>query len=282
MQIEEQKLKGNGENYMVKFTTYKKENFTMIDNKLIYDNTISAKSKAVLIYLLSKPNEWNTSIKDISKNFKDGYDSIKSALVELENQFYLTRSKFRTPEGTFITEYSVYEDKHQNPKNINYKIKDALQSGKTTTDQSGISNSGKATNNNKTISSNIKKIKPIEIRIKEFKDETLTHTQYLPSMLEDFILYWTEKTRTGKRFLAETKPTFEIKRRLSTWYKKSTPNKKGMSDREYDQKKKEELRLKVAEERRDKERLKRMAEYNKPVDTATPEEIGKMLSQWKK
>ena len=267
---------------MVKFTTYKKENFTMIDNKLIYDNTISAKSKAVLIYLLSKPNEWNTSIKDISKNFKDGYDSIKSALVELENQFYLTRSKFRTPEGTFITEYSVYEDKHQNPKNINYKIKDALQSGKTTTDQSGISNSGKATNNNKTISSNIKKIKPIEIRIKEFKDETLTHTQYLPSMLEDFILYWTEKTRTGKRFLAETKPTFEIKRRLSTWYKKSTPNKKGMSDREYDQKKKEELRLKVAEERRDKERLKRMAEYNKPVDTATPEEIGKMLSQWKK
>ena len=66
---------------MNKFITHKKENFTMIDNKLIYDNTLSAKSKAVLIYLLSKPNEWNTSIKDISRNFKDGYDSIKSALV---------------------------------------------------------------------------------------------------------------------------------------------------------------------------------------------------------
>ena len=83
---------------MVKFTTHKKENFTMIDNKLIYDNTISAKSKAVLIYLLSKPNEWNTSIKDISRNFKDGYDSIKTALIELQNAYYLDRNKYRTPE----------------------------------------------------------------------------------------------------------------------------------------------------------------------------------------
>lgn len=254
----------------------------MIDNKLIYDSTLSAKSKAVLIYLLSKPNEWNTSIKDISRNFKDGYDSIKSALVELEKTYYLTRQKLRTKDGTFITEYNVYEDKHQNPTNINYKIKEALQSGKSTTDQSGKSNSGKPTHNNKTISSNIKKIKPIEIRIKEFKDEAMVHTQYLPSMLEDFISYWTEQTRTGKRFLAETKPTFEIKRRLATWYKNSTPNKKGMSDREYDQKKKEELRIIQDEERRERDRIKQNEYLNKPVDTASPEEIGEILGQWKK
>ena len=267
---------------MVKFTTHKKENFTMIDNKLIYDNTISAKSKAVLIYLLSKPNEWNTSIKDISKNFKDGYDSIKSALVELEKAYYLDRGKYRTPEGTFITEYNVFEDKHQNPKNINYMIKDALHRGNSTMDQSGKTTSGKPTNNNKTINNNIKKIKPIEIRIKEFKDEVLTHTQYLPSMLEDFVNYWTEKTRTGKKFLAETKPTFEVSKRLNTWYRRSEPNKKGMSDREYDQKKKEELRIRQAEERRERERLKRIAEYNKPVDTASPEEISDILGQWTK
>ena len=267
---------------MNKFITHKKENFTMIDNKLIYDNTLSAKSKAVLIYLLSKPNEWNTSIKDISRNFKDGYDSIKSALVELERAYYLTRQKLRIDDGTFITEYNVYEDNHQNPTNINYKLKDALQSGKSTTDQSGKSNSGKPTHNNKTISSNIKKIKPIEIRIKEFKDEAMVHTQYLPTMLEDFVSYWTEKTRTGKRFLAETKATFEIKRRLNTWYKNSTPNKKGMSDREYDQKKKEELSMRQDEERRERDRKKQNEYFNKPVDTASPEEIGDILSQWKK
>lgn len=263
---------------MVKFTTHKKENFTMIDNTLIYDSTISAKSKAVLIYLLSKPNEWNTNIKDISKNFKDGYDSIKSALVELEKAHYLNRNKFRTSDGTFITEYNVYEDKTQNQKNLDY-IRNVVQSGKTTTDQSGLSNSGKATNNNKTINNNIKKIKPIEIRIKEFKDEAMLNTQYLPSMLEDFVSYWTEKTRTGKRFLAETKPTFEIKRRLSTWFKNSKENKNGMSDAQYDQRKKEELRMKLNEERMERERQKRLASMNKPVDTATPEEIKEILSR---
>jgi hypothetical protein len=267
---------------MVKFTTHKKENFTMIDNKLIYDNTISAKSKAVLIYLLSKPNEWNTSIKDISKNFKDGYDSIKTALIELQNAYYLNRNKYRTPEGTFITEYNVFEDKHQNPKNINYMIKDAIQRGKSTMDQSGKSTSGKSTNNNNTINNNIKKIKPIEIRIKEFKDEVMQNTQYLPTMLEDFISYWTEKTRTGKRFLAETKPTFEIKRRLNTWYRNSKENKRGMSDRDYDQKKKEQLRLKQAEERREAERIRRIQEQNRPVDTASPEEIKELLGKWAK
>ena len=266
---------------MVKFTTHKKENFTMIDNKLIYDNTISAKSKAVLIYLLSKPNEWNTNIKDISKNFKDGYDSIKSALVELEKAHYLNRNKYRTSDGTFITEYNVYEDKTQNQNNLDY-MRDAIQSGNSTIDQSGKSNSGKATNNNKSVVNNIKKIKPIEIRIKEFKDEAMLNTQYLPSMLEDFVSYWTEQTRTGKRFLAETKPTFEIKRRLSTWYKNSKPNKMGMSDAKYDQKKKEEMRLKLDEERREKERVKRIQEHNKPVETASPEEIKELLGQWSK
>ncbi len=32
-----------------------------------------------------------------------------------------------------------------------------------------------------------------------------------------FYLYWTEPTKSGKKQLWETKPTFEVKRRLYTW-----------------------------------------------------------------
>lgn len=252
------------------FKIHKQDNFTMINNELINDPTISAKSKSVLIYLLSKPMEWNANIKDISNHFTDGIDAIKSSLVELDKAYYLTRTRVRTDKGRFKTIYDVYEDKKTNPKNINYKIKEVVQSGKPTMEIPLYSN----TNNN-----NIKKIEPIELRIKKFKDEAMENTQYLPSMLEDFVSYWTEKTRTGKRFLAETKPTFEIKRRLNTWYKNSKPNKRGMTDREYDQKKQEELRSIKAEERRDAE-MKRQREYmNRPVDTATPQEIKEILSR---
>ena len=55
-----------------------------------------------------------------------------------------------------------------------------------------------------------------------------------------------------------------------------------MSDRDYDQKKKEQLRLKQAEERREAERIRRIQEQNRPVDTASPEEIKELLGQWAK
>ena len=255
------------------FKIHKQDNFTMINNDLINDPSISAKSKAVLIYLLSKPLEWNANIKDISNHFTDGIDAIKSSLVELEKAFYLKRTRIRTEKGTFKTLYDIYEDKLSNPKNINYRLKEVVQSGLSTMEIPLYSN----TNNN-----NIKKIEPIELRIKKFKEETMENTQYLPTMLEDFISYWTEKTRTGKRFLAETKPTFEIKRRLNTWYKNSKENKRGMSDREYDQKKKEQLRLKQAEERRERERIAHQKRMNEPVDSASPEEISEILGQWAK
>lgn len=250
------------------FKLHKQDNFTMINNELINDPTISAKSKSVLIYLLSKPLEWNANIKDISNHFTDGVDAIKSSLVELDKAYYLTRTRIRTDEGRFKTIYDVYEDKKTNPRNINYKIKEVVQSGLSTVEIPLYSN----TNNN-----NIKKIEPIELRMKKFKNEVEQNTQYLPSMLEDFISYWTEKTRTGKRFLAETKPTFEIKKRLNTWYKNSKPNKSGMSDREYDQKKKEELRIKLDEERRDAQSKKQQEYMNRPVDVASPQEIKEIL-----
>tara|TARA_B100000927_G_scaffold27294_1_gene20427 strand:+ start:19260 stop:20054 length:795 start_codon:yes stop_codon:yes gene_type:complete len=259
------------ENVLMIFKIHKQDNFTMINNELINDPLISAKSKAVLIYLLSKPMLWNANIKDISNHFTDGLDAIKSALNELEKNYYLRRTRVRTDKGTFKTIYDAYESKYSNPKNINYKLREEVQSGLSTMEIPLYSN----TNNN-----NIKTIKPIDERIKEFADEAKTHTQYLPSMIDDFIGYWTEKTRSGKKFLAETKPTFEIKKRLNTWYKRSNPTK-NISDREYDLRKKEELRLRKEEERRENERLRRLEQYRKPVEQATQQEIKDMLSTWK-
>lgn len=45
-----------------------------------------------------------------------------------------------------------------------------------------------------------------------------------------FFVYWTEPTKSGKMQLWETKPTFEVKRRLYTWLSKSNnfnPKKNG-------------------------------------------------------
>ena len=51
-------------------------------------------------------------------------------------EYSYNRIKKYKSDGTFITEYNVYEDKKQNPKNLDY-IKDVVQSGKSTPIQSG-------------------------------------------------------------------------------------------------------------------------------------------------
>lgn len=89
----------------------------MIDNKLICNKKLSAKAKGILIYLLSRPKEWYASVTDITKNFKDGTDAVKSALKELEKFMYLDRTKTRKPDGTFLTIYNVYESPDHHPKN---------------------------------------------------------------------------------------------------------------------------------------------------------------------
>lgn len=61
---------------------------------------------------------------------------------------------------------------------------------------------------------------------------------------------------------------------------RSNPTK-NISDREYDLRKKEELRLRKEEERRENERLRRLEQYRKPVNQATQQEIKDMLSTWK-
>ena len=266
---------------MVKFRTHKKNNYTIIDNKLIYDNTITAKSKAVVIYLLSKPDEWNTNIRDIAKNFKDGYDSIKSALVELEKAYYLDRKKLRQSDGTFITEYNVYEDKTQHPKNLNY-LKDAIQSGKSTPIQSGKSTSGKSTHNISTINSKTKKLYKKEFDIwyslydkkvtkkqaTSYWDRNITSEQLIDKIMNHTRMYVQNTDKQYRldplRYLRNEKYEDEI-----------IIKEKSQADRE------KEL-LADAEERMHKQ-IEKQNEYWKKAEaeSASPEEISEILGKWK-
>lgn len=60
--------------------------------------------------MLSLPPTWNYTIEGLSRLAKDGRDSIKTALKELENFGYLERKQIRNDNGSFCDlEYFVYE-----------------------------------------------------------------------------------------------------------------------------------------------------------------------------
>ena len=82
----------------------------MVDKGWVYDSRLSAKAKGILLYLLSRPDDWRVFEAEILKNFSDGRDSIRSGIKELIQFGYIKRSQKRNELGRMSGyEYEVYE-----------------------------------------------------------------------------------------------------------------------------------------------------------------------------
>ena len=265
---------------MNKFITNKKNNFTMIDNKLICNKKLSAKAKGILIYLLSRHKEWYASVTDITKNFKDGTDAVKSALKELEKFMYLDRTKTRKPDGTFLTIYNVYESPDHHPKKQTTLLKDAIQSGKPVVDKPLVENPQ--------INNNTDVIKIKKLFKKEFDlwyllyDKKTTKKQalsYWNKNITSFTLIDTIMKHT-KHYIANTEKTFRLDpiRYLNRekWEDEIIIKPKSQAEREKEQYEEAEARMHKKYEKQ----KKYIAEADK--NKATDEEIKEALSGFKR
>lgn len=95
---------------MSKITVKKKtENFTILDNTLFKDETISWKAKGLLAYLLHLPNDWQIYLEDLKNRSTDGIDSTRSAMNELIEKGYIEREEVREKGKFKGYEYTVLE-----------------------------------------------------------------------------------------------------------------------------------------------------------------------------
>lgn len=77
--------------------------FTQIPNEWLRDSRLSLKAIGLLAQLMSHNPGWNLSIRSLAKANSCGFDTIKSAIEELENAGYLRRSEQKHDEsGRFI------------------------------------------------------------------------------------------------------------------------------------------------------------------------------------
>ena len=89
----------------------KKDNFTTIHNDLLNNDKLSWKAKGILIYMLSKPADWEYNIKgDIVKRSSDRETAVYSGVQELVKQGYVSRVK--NSDGT--VDYYIFEDRAEN------------------------------------------------------------------------------------------------------------------------------------------------------------------------
>lgn len=89
---------------------HKTGSFTQVHNDCLNDEALGWKAKGLLVFLLSKPDDWEFSIEQLSTIGPDGQDSTRTAMHELMDNGYVDRNRTRGEDGTYAGwVYHVYE-----------------------------------------------------------------------------------------------------------------------------------------------------------------------------
>lgn len=95
---------------MAVFRINRNKNYTHMANYHFREKEMSLKAKGLLSLMLSLPEEWDYSANGLAALSKDGKDSVKKTLIELENFGYLKRTKTTDSQGRFTGyDYDIYE-----------------------------------------------------------------------------------------------------------------------------------------------------------------------------
>ena len=77
----------------------KSRDFTVMCNVALDDKRLSLKAKGLYAVLMSKPESWNVSYRDMMQELREGQTAILNALKELEEAGYLVRRRLRDTDG---------------------------------------------------------------------------------------------------------------------------------------------------------------------------------------
>lgn len=81
-----------------------------MSNYHLRDRTLALKDKGLLSLMLSLPDDWDYTLKGLSKLSRDGIDAVRSSVQNLERHGYIRRQQQYDRNGRFSDNlYSVYE-----------------------------------------------------------------------------------------------------------------------------------------------------------------------------
>ena len=75
--------------------------FTQIANEVLNSAELSFKAKGIYAFMMSKPADWNFTIRSMAKQVSDGERAIKSGIKELKDLGYIEYEKHTDGTGTY-------------------------------------------------------------------------------------------------------------------------------------------------------------------------------------
>ncbi|WBW98833.1 hypothetical protein [Oceanirhabdus sp. W0125-5] len=84
--------------------------YVMMNKHGIYDSRLSWKAKGLLMYFMSRPDNWEFHEIEIKKHARDGRDGTRAGIKELIEKKYIKRHRERDTKGKFVGwMYEVFE-----------------------------------------------------------------------------------------------------------------------------------------------------------------------------
>ena len=136
-----------------------KDRFATTPNALLYNSNISLRAKGLFAYIQGKPDKWNFSAERIALECKEGLQSVRSALRELETFGYLQRVKSQNEKGHWEWDY-ILHSAPSNPADENrptetHTTENHTTENHTTENHTNINKTDIIKKDNNTINNNI-------------------------------------------------------------------------------------------------------------------------------
>lgn len=100
---------GAGESGIIRVQHDSDHPYKVLNTSFANDARLSWAARGLLVYLLSKPNDWKMRLSDVVKQSSAGRDAVYAILRNLEDVGYLRRIRSRKPDGTFEYTTIIYE-----------------------------------------------------------------------------------------------------------------------------------------------------------------------------
>jgi len=124
-----------------------KEKYSKIPNELIVDMSISHGALRVILYLFTKPSNWNVYNKDICKNLKISEKTLTKYWKELLESKWLEREKKLNNDGHFTGGYIYRIGNFSSSEKSSEQVKSSEHSNKYNSNNKEVYISNKSTKN---------------------------------------------------------------------------------------------------------------------------------------
>jgi len=84
----------------------RKTQFTQAPSRLVKDKDISLAAKGLFAFMQDKPDNWNFTIKSMSKQLKEGENAIRTCLNQLREFGWITYTKHSDGTGTYSLNFA--------------------------------------------------------------------------------------------------------------------------------------------------------------------------------